>query len=209
MSAEAGGMETDGNLGHGPGEAPVERRGRGRPPGSAVRNPVPEGERDYEERGFDEREYAEDRELTDEMRLALFQDSLFQSVLPDLPQIQGYHTCWLSTTNPRDTIQWRKRLGYELISADEAPGFIGAGPKTGELAGCIMVNEMVAARLPMRLYQRYMTIAHHDAPLDEEEKIRKNVDGIKAEAEQYGSVLDEGDGMPGIVQRRSKPKFLQ
>jgi hypothetical protein len=206
-NAEVGMESENGALGNG-GEAHAEKRGRGRPPGVAARDSRPD-ERELDERGFDERDVYEDREMTDEQRLALFQDSIFQSVLPDLPQIPGFHTCWLSTTNPRDTIPFRKRLGYVLIEASEVPGFGDPGPKTGELAGYVMVNEMVAARLPMRLYQQYMASAHHHAPLDEEEKIRKNVDGIKAEAERYGSVVDEGDGMPGIVQRRSPPRFLQ
>ena len=43
--------------------------------------------------------------------------------------------------------------------------------KTGEYAGCIAVNEMIAAKLPESLYQRYMKEAHHDAPLREEDKL--------------------------------------
>ena len=67
--------------------------------------------------------------------------------------------------------------------------------KTGEYAGCLAVNEMIAAKLPESLYQRYMQEAHYDAPLREEEKLAETAELMREQAERAGGRLLEGDGM--------------
>src|SRR4051812_2629946 len=62
-------------------------------------------------------------EMSDEEFLAFVRDSVNQSVLPDLPRIPGYHTFWATTTNSRDTVAHRMRLGYQFIKLDELPGW--------------------------------------------------------------------------------------
>ncbi|HET8730778.1 MAG TPA: hypothetical protein VFM34_06680, partial [Moraxellaceae bacterium] len=51
-----------------------------------------------------ERDVTERRELSEDDRLEMFRQQLFNDALPDLPEIPGYHLCWLTTTNPRDSI---------------------------------------------------------------------------------------------------------
>jgi hypothetical protein len=123
------------------------------------------------DRAMKNRSVTENRELTDSERLDMFRKSLFQSSLPDLPKISGYHVCWLTTTNPRDSIQGRLRLGYELIRAEDVPGWEHATIKSADYVGCVGINEMIAAKLPLHLYNAYMTQAHHQAPLEEESKL--------------------------------------
>jgi len=123
-----------------------------------------------------------ERVLSDEERLDEFRKSFFQSVLPDLPPIDGYHVCWLTTTNPRDSIPGRVRLGYEPVKREDIPGWDHATLKTGEYAGCIGVNEMIAFKLPMSLYEMYMREAHHNQPLREEEKLSSVMDVIQEQA---------------------------
>ncbi|HUW44646.1 MAG TPA: hypothetical protein VMW50_02510 [Dehalococcoidia bacterium] len=118
-----------------------------------------------------DRKVKEDRNLTDEERLDEFRFTSFQSALPDIPPIDGYHVCWLTTENPRDPIHGRMRLGYEPVKSDDIPGWEHASLKTGEWAGCIGINEMVAFKLPLRLYEAYMKEAHHTQPLMEENKL--------------------------------------
>lgn len=125
---------------------------------------------------------ATERVLTDEERLDEFRKSMFQSVLPDLPPIKGYHVCWLTSTNPRDSIPGRVRLGYEPVKAEDVPGWEFATLKTGDYVGCIGVNEMLAFKLPMHLYEAYMREAHHIQPLYEEEKLTSVLDTIREEA---------------------------
>ena len=75
--------------------------------------------------------------------------------------------------------------------------------KTGEYAGLIGVNEMVAFKLPMSLYLKFMQEAHHDAPDREEDKLAETARLMQQQAEEAGSHMAEGDGM--VAMRESKP----
>lgn len=154
-----------------------------------------------------ERTVTENREVSDDERVAMFRQSFFQSALPDLPKIPGWHTCWLTTTNPRDSIQARMRLGYEPVKPGDIPGWEYVTVKTGEYAGFIGVNEMLAFKLPMSLYQRFMNEAHHDAPLREEERLQDTLDQIKQQAEAVGGRVAVGDGTNQLVNRVPRPSF--
>ncbi len=80
----------------------------------------------------------------------------FQSTLPPLPTIRGWHPCWLTTSNPRDSIQMRMQLGYQPIRPEEVPGMEYAILRTGEWAGFIGIDDMLAFKLPTNLYEKYM-----------------------------------------------------
>lgn len=146
-------------------------------------------------REMEDRRVIENREVTDDDRLEMFRAQLFNDALPDLPDMPGYHVCWLTTTNPRDPIHRRIQLGYEPIKASDVPGMEFASVKTGEWSGLIGVNEMIAFRLPETLYQRFMQEAHHDAPLREENKLAETAEIMRQQAEGSGSTLFEGDGL--------------
>jgi hypothetical protein len=156
-------------------------------------------------RAMDDRQVTENRAVTDDERLEMFRAQLFNDALPDLPDLPGYHVCWLTTTNPRDPIHRRIQLGYEPVKAEEVPGMAHASVKTGEYVGMIAVNEMLAFKLPESLYQRFMKEAHYDAPLREEDKLAEVADSIRAQAEQSGSRLIEGDGMDDF--RQAAPRL--
>lgn len=175
-------------------------RPRGRPPGTSNRAQARD-ERIAAEREHGDRETTEDREIDEDERFELFRDAQFQSVLPDLPKKPGYHVCWLTTSNPRDTIQRRIQMGYRLIRVEEVPGWDGVGLKTGDYAGVIGINEMVAAEIPERLYLRFMTEVHHTRPLSEEEKIRAMTQGMQERAAAMGARLQEAPGQEEVVQR--------
>lgn len=149
------------------------------------------------DRAATNREVTEDRQLTEDDRLEMFRQQLFNDALPDLPHLPGYHMCWLTTTNPRDTIYRRIQLGYEPVKPEEVPGMEHASVKTGEYAGMIAVNEMLAFKLPMSLYRKFMQEAHHDAPLREEDKLAEVAEMLRAQAERDGAstTIYEGDGL--------------
>ena len=149
-------------------------------------------------RRAEDRPATEDRQISDDDRVEMFRQQFFQDALPDLPKIPGYHLCWLTTANPRDSIQQRIRLGYELLKTEDLPGWDYLSLKTGEWAGFIGVNEMLAAKLPMALYQRFMHEAHHAAPMGEDEKLTSMNDSLQEEAERHGGRLIEGDGMKAL-----------
>jgi hypothetical protein len=143
-----------------------------------------------------DRRTTQDRVLSEDDRLEMFRMQLYNDALPNIPEIPNYHVCWLTTTNKGDTIQHRLRLGYELIRAGDVPGMELVTLKTGEYAGCVAVNEMIAAKLPISLYYRYMQEAHHDAPMREENKLAETAELLREQAERSGGRLlsDDGDG---------------
>ena len=149
-------------------------------------------------RGQTDRMTTENREYTEDERLQMFRMQLYNDRLPYLPDMPGFHVCWLTTANTGDTIQTRSRMGCELIRAEDVPGMDLIVQKTGDYVGCIMVNEMIAARLPMSLYLRYMQEAHHDAPLREEEKLEDTAQLMRDQAERSGGRLIESEAMREI-----------
>ena len=151
-----------------------------------------------ETRRSQERDVTEAREISDEDRLEMFRNQLFNDALPDLPELPGYHMCWLTTTNPRDSIYRRMQLGYEPVKPEEVPGMAYASIPTGEYAGMIGVNEMLAFKLPLSLYQSYMQEAHHAAPLREEDKLAEVAEQIRHQAERSGGAVYEEDGMSDL-----------
>jgi hypothetical protein len=146
-------------------------------------------------RGSEDRQVTENRTVSEDDRLEMFRMQMYNDALPDLPDLPGYHVCWLTTTNPRDPIHRRVQLGYEPVRAEEVPGMEYASIKTGEWSGLIGVNEMIAFKLPESLYQRFMKEAHYDAPLREEDKLEETAQLMRDQAERSGSKLIEGDGM--------------
>jgi hypothetical protein len=159
-----------------------------------------------ENRAMQDRAVTQNRAISDDERVEMFRQQFFQSSLPDLPKIDGWHTCWLTTTNPRDSIQTRIRLGYEPVKPEDVPGWEYATLKTGDWAGFIGVNEMLAFKLPVSLYEKYMREAHHNAPLREEEKLSDVTDMLEAQARSSKSRLTYGDGTAEIGQER-EPEF--
>ncbi len=141
-----------------------------------------------------DRQVTEDRVLTEADRLEMFRKQLFNDALPDLPQIPGYHLCWLTTTNSRDPIHRRIMLGYEPLKASEIPGFEYASVQTGEWAGCVGVNEMIAFKLPLSLYESFMQEVHHDAPAREEQRLQEVADMLREQAAQHKMQLIEEEG---------------
>jgi hypothetical protein len=56
-------------------------------------------------------------------RRKMWSEEWTQSALPKLPEMDGWHLCWLSTTNSYDSIDKRIRLGYVPVKSEELPGF--------------------------------------------------------------------------------------
>lgn len=140
-----------------------------------------------QERSNSDREITSDRELTDAERLDSLRSSFFQTSLPNLPKIPGFHVCWLTTQNPRDPIHGRMRLGYTPIKSTDIPGWEHSAIKSGEWEGCVGVNEMLAFKLPEHLYQQYMREVHHLQPAAEEEKLAEMARAASDKARRINS----------------------
>lgn len=150
---------------------------------------------------------AQDRVVSDDERVEMLRAQYFQSALPDLPKIAGYHTCWLTTTNPRDSIVARERLGYELLKAHDHQGWEYAASRGGQYEGVIAVNEMVGAKIRLDLYERFMANNHHEEPLREEEKLVYETHQKKNELAQHGATLIEMPGTVALGQDPGVPTF--
>lgn len=161
-------------------------------------------------RAMEDRAVSENREISDDDRMEMFRNSFFQAALPDLPKIPGYHLCWLTTQNPRDSIASRIRLGYEPVKPEDVPGWEYATVKTGEYAGLIGVNEMLAFKIPEALYLKYMTEWHHNAPADEEARVgdtRRFIEEARAAGVSKPTALYEEDGFAELRQAPPRPSF--
>lgn len=163
---------------------------------------------DHDDTRGDERDMPDSRELSEEEYLVLYRDMINQSVLPDLPKIPGYHTFWATTTNSRDTLTMRRRMGYTFVTENDVRGWEGGSLKSGDHAGHIGINEMVAMKIPMRLYQMYMTESHHNQPLAEEQKLKMTAESMSQNAlRDKGRIIDEDGYMDSVVQKARVPEF--
>ena len=131
----------------------------------------------------------EDNFALSEERRKMFRSEWLQEALPTPPEIPGYHLCWLSSTNQYDPIHKRMRLGYEPVKADELPGFEHLKVKAGEHVGFVACNEMLLYKLPMDIYQQLMTELHHNAPLEEQEKIKVQQEQLLGQRDSHGKTL--------------------
>lgn len=148
-------------------------------------------------------------EQTIQQKLSMIQAEWNDDILPAIPNDSKYHYCWLSTTNPSDPIYRRLRVGYEIVKADEMPTFGEQNRiKSGEFEGCIAINEMVLAKIPLRLYDEIMRIVHFDRPNEEEELLKANI--VKDEEDSSGKQLGkvEGEGFNKLGPKVGRPSFI-
>jgi len=145
----------------------------------------------------------EEKFVSKQERRKMFSEEWTQSALPNVPNHDGWHYCWLSTTNAYDPIDRRIRNGYVPVKSEEIPGYEGYRVKSGEHVGFISCNEMLLFKLPMDVYQDMMTHFHHDMPQEEEEKIRIQVESLQGARDSRGKSLVgvEGDGMGNFAKQ--------
>ena len=142
----------------------------------------------------------EDKFISTQERKKMWSEEWTQSALPKLPEMDGWHLCWLSTTNSYDSIDKRIRLGYVPVKSEELPGdYSDYRVKSGEHVGYVSCNEMLLFKLPMDVYQEVMTHMHHDQPREEEDKIRIQMENIQGAMQRDSNgrnlVQVEGDGI--------------
>ena len=147
--------------------------------------------------------------ISKQERRKMWSDEWTQSALPKVPEIPGWHLCWLSTTNGYDSIDKRMRLGYVPVRADELPGFDNYRVKAGEDVGFIACNEMRLYKLPMEVYQEVMLQMHHEAPNEEADKVQIQVEQLQGNRDSSGKSLGsvEGEGFGNLNRNVQTPVF--
>ena len=147
----------------------------------------------------------EEKFISAQERRRMWSEEWTQSALPKLPNMDGWHLCWLSTTNSYDSIDKRIRLGYVPVKSEELPDYEDYKVKSGEHVGLISCNEMVLYKLPMDIYQEVMTHMHHDMPREEAEKIKIQLENLQGRDSNGRQLLGvEGDGIGSIEQHPNK-----
>lgn len=145
-----------------------------------------------EDRAMQSREAIVSQQVSEKEALAAFE--AFDSVLPNLPPIPGFHVCWLSTQNREDSIDTRVRRGYVPVTPEDMAGFSFPSIKTGEYAGMIGVNEMLAYKIPNNLYQHFMVKRHHTDPKEQEGRVKDSYAELLANQRQSGTSIMAGGG---------------
>jgi len=151
----------------------------------------------------------EEKFISTQERRKMWSDEWTQSALPKVPDIPGWHLCWLSTTNSYDSIDKRMRLGYVPVRADELPGFDNYRVKAGEDIGFIACNEMRLYKLPMDVYQEVMIQMHHEAPMEEADKVQVQIEQLQGNRDSSGKSLGsvEGEGFGNLNRTVQTPVF--
>ena len=152
------------------------------------------------------RKAPEEKFISTQERKRMWSEEWTQSALPKLPNMDGWHLCWLSTTNSYDSIDKRIRLGYVPVKSEELPGYEDYRVKSGEHVGYISCNEMLLFKLPMDVFQDYMIEMHHDRPRDEAEKVRVQLESLQGQRDSNGKSLVnvEGEGLGNLDNQPSK-----
>lgn len=142
-----------------------------------------------------------------EERRRLMRSEWMQDVLPTPPKVEGWHFCWLSTTNSTDPIYRRVQKGYEPVKVAEMPGFAQYKVNQGEFEGCIACNEMVLFKLPEELFQDYMSYLHYELPNEEEQMLRANAKSGVEGKDSDGRELGQAEGFDSLGRAVPTPKF--
>ena len=91
----------------------------------------------------------------------------------------------------------------------DVKGFENYRVKAGEHTGYIACNEMLLFKIPMDMYQDIMAHFHHEAPLEEANKIRmqaENIQGRDSSGKRLGQV--EGEGIEQLDKPLPAPTFI-
>lgn len=155
------------------------------------------------DRADEDRAVVEDQEFSDEEALAFLETQWLTTRLPDPPPKPGFHRIWLSKTNQYTPIAFFERLGYRPVQPSDWPGHRGLTLNSGSVdAHLITVNEMVLYEIPEGRYQLYMRHMHHRVPLRDEDKLRSNLQDLRARLGLNAGNLkyEDKDGANGFAE---------
>ncbi len=161
-----------------------------------------------------DRSQTENRENTDSVRRAERRAMLgdVNTLLPPAPDMPGFHTFWATTTNNKDTVEGRQRLGYMLVTRAELPDFCLNSQKSGELTDDrIMINEMVLMKLPLDLWEEDMMYKHYELPREQIQNLKDSVtigqDGKGRKVAYSGGEFSNGVADGYAMTRLARPSL--
>lgn len=133
-----------------------------------------------------DRSITQNRETTDSVRRternAMLRD--VNTLLPNPPEMAGFHLFWATTSNQKDSVEERQRKGYTFVTRADLPDFALNSQKSGELTtDRIMINEMVLMKIEEDLWRGDVLYSHHDLPNEDIQKLK-----------DFGTVMRDGRG---------------
>lgn len=133
---------------------------------------------------------------------------MFQSVMPDPPEIEGYDTMWGTTmTDSQGQLRTLLQNGYSFVTPEECPYYRNFTPRSAGLDGVVSYNELVALKIKKGRRQMLAKRNHHDLPLAYEAAIKNNISALSDSAKQNVKVEME-KGMRSMGQAPAKnPTF--
>lgn len=146
--------------------------------------------------------------LSAEQRRRTLRQEWVAEILPTVKAPEGWHYCWLSTTNSTDPLHKRIQMGYVPVKANEVPGFATSQYKVqgGDFDGCIACNEMLLFKVSNERYQDLMTIYHYDMPAEQEQSIKERM-LANQEQDSDGRRLVSTEGFDRLGAKTSTPTF--
>lgn len=151
-----------------------------------------------------------DEHLSDKELLRRFRTSLTSNILPTVPEISGYHVCWVPehSNNIYDTVNHRKQIGYSVVKPEEVPSYMNTSNRAGTIEACVSFNELVLMKIPTRLYQLYMKDSHHTQPNEQERVIKQSIKQME-DKDGASVVRDEAEmtGIRNLARKVAEPTF--
>jgi hypothetical protein len=144
-------------------------------------------------RAAEDRKVADTKRTNDPVAKNRFREAMGGDILPNPPQIPGYHMIWLSTTNSQDPIYKRVRVGYVPVKPEEIPEFAHMRITSGQFEGHLGFNEMLLYKIDLDTYYSIMREFHHEMPLQDEERFGDVTEMRDGRGKVIGMV--EGDGL--------------
>lgn len=156
-----------------------------------------------------DRSHTEDRNDSDSVRRAERRAMLsdVNTLLPNPPVIPNFHTFWATTTNNKDTVENRQRMGYSFVTRAELPDFCLNSQKHGDSTeDRIMINEMVLMKIDQDTWDDDMMYKHYDLPQESIQNLKDSVkigrDGkgrqVAYSGGDFNNGVADGYGMTGL-----------
>ena len=147
----------------------------------------------------------------DNRALAADKDLWTDELLPDLSQyMPGWHCCWASRTNNRESVEVFQRRGYEFVTKEHLGEhyeglFLQVRQSSGDYgtSDLISCNEMVAMRIPDSAHHKNLTRFHAREPLEQQQGMIEKLNSGKL---QYETSKDEADGMADTYNQARKAR---
>jgi hypothetical protein len=176
---------------------------------------IEESRGDRNSRSFTAEDWERAEMTTDPERRRQIRELFQNRTLPNLPMRQGWHRCWVSTTNQNDTPQARTRLGYTFCRPEQlkSEGWDADEYAVKDAAnmwsGCTMWREMIAMEIPEDDFLAIMRELHHDMPYEQARGIYDSLDAAGEEIRDRGGRTVVSEGMKKMRQFTRPPRQFE